>query len=400
MLLVGISILALLLVVADGFAYRWYVRPIPYSWVRVVVVSAMAVVNLMPYVAASMLWFFNTGDMVPMMWILTLYTILSLSRLSLYAVILLFRNYRHKWTLGIALCTIVAMVQMVGVVHTRKALTVRSVEVASMRLPEGFDGYRIAFFSDLHLGSLTSAEEMCRNIVESINTLDADLVVFGGDLVNAHYEELRPEISAILQGIKARDGVVAVMGNHDTGVYIQDTITLPIEKSTRLLTERIEQMGWRVANDKTGQLLRGNDTITLTGIGFSRELLEHRHSANVADELDLRHIFESVPNDKFNITLSHMPQLWRKISELGYGDLVLSGHVHAMQMKLGIGRWRLSPAQLMYEEWSGLYNEEDSHLYITDGVGSVGFHMRIGAPPEITLLTLRCKDHYQTILTR
>lgn len=389
MLLVGISILALLLVVADGFAYRWYVRPIPYSWVRVVVVSAMVVVNLMPYVAASMLWFFNTGDMVPMMWILTLYTILSLSRLSLYAVILLFRNYRHKWYLGIALCTIVAMVQMVGVVHTRKALTVRSVEVSSMRLPEGFDGYRIAFFSDLHLGSLTSAEEMCRNLVERINSLDADLVLFGGDLVNAHYEELRPEISAILRQIEARDGVVAVMGNHDTGVYVKDTITLPIATSTRLVTESIEQMGWRVANDETELLVRGNDTITLTGIGFSRELLEHRHSADVADELDLRPIFEGVPRDKFNIAVSHMPQLWRKVKALGYGDLMLSGHVHAMQMKVAFAGWQISPAQLMYEEWSGLYKEDSHHLYITDGVGSVGFHMRIGAPPEITLLTLR-----------
>lgn len=389
MLLVGISILALLLVVADGFAYRWYVRPIPYSWVRVVVVSAMVVVNLMPYVAASMLWFFNTGDMVPMMWILTLYTILSLSRLSLYVVILLFRNYRHKWYLGIALCTIVAMVQMVGVVHTRKALTVRSVEVSSMRLPEGFDGYRIAFFSDLHLGSLTSAEEMCRNLVERINSLDADLVLFGGDLVNAHYEELRPEISAILRQIEARDGVMAVMGNHDTGVYVKDTITLPIATSTRLVTERIEQMGWRVTNDETELLVRGNDTITLTGIGFSRELLEHRHSADVADELDLRPIFEGVPRDKFNIAVSHMPQLWRKVKALGYGDLMLSGHVHAMQMKVAFAGWHVSPAQLMHEEWSGLYKEDSHHLYITDGVGSVGFHMRIGAPPEITLLTLR-----------
>lgn len=309
MLLVGISILALLLVVADGFAYRWYVRPISDLWVRVVVVSAMVVVNLMPYVAASMLWFFNTGDMVPMMWILTLYTILSLSRLSLYVVILPFRNYRHKWYLGIALCTIVAMVQMVGVVHTRKALTVRSVEVSSMRLPEGFDGYRIAFFSDMHLGSLTSAEEMCRNLVGRINALDADLVLFGGDLVNAHYEELRPEISAILRQIEARDGVMAVMGNHDTGVYVKDTITLPIATSTRLVTERIEQMGWRVANDETELLVRGNDTITLTGIGFSRELLEHRHSADVADELDLRPIFEGISRDKFNIAVSHMPQL-------------------------------------------------------------------------------------------
>ena len=60
-----------------------------------------------------------------------------------------------------------------------------------------------------------------------------------------------------------------------------------------------------------------------------------------------------------------------------------------MQMKLHIGRWQISPAQLMYKEWSGLYGDRKSHLYITDGVGSVGFHLRIGAPPEITHLTLR-----------
>ena len=389
MFIVGIFVLALLLIVLDCVAYRKYIARDSRAWVRRLAIGAIVALNILPYIAVSMLWVFEMDNLVPMMWLLTIYTILSLSRMALYAGILPFKNNRLKWGVGISLCTIVAVVLTVGVVHTRKALTVRSVEIRSARLPEAFDGYRIAFFSDLHLGSLTSAEEMCRNIVERMNTLDADLVVFGGDLVNAHYEELRPEISAILRQIEARDGVVAVMGNHDTGVYIKDTITLPIAKSTRLITERIEQMGWRVANDKTEQLVRGNDTITLTGIGFSRELLEHRHSADVAENLDISHIFDSVSRDKFNIAVSHMPQLWRKIAELGYGDLTLSGHVHAMQMKVAFAGWQISPAQLMYEEWSGLYNEENSHLYITDGVGSVGFHMRIGAPPEITLLTLR-----------
>ena len=72
-------------------------------------------------------------------------------------------------------------------------------------------------------------------------------------------------------------------------------------------------------------------------------------SENVADSIDLRPIYEGLPRNKFNISVSHMPQLWRKVKALGYGDLVLSGHVHAMQMKLGIGRWRVSPAQLMYK---------------------------------------------------
>jgi predicted MPP superfamily phosphohydrolase len=389
MFIVGIFVLALLLIVLDCVAYRRYVASTSRAWVRRLAIGAIVALNILPYIALSMLWVFEMDNLVPMMWLLTIYTILSLSRMALYAGILPFKNNRLKWGVGISLCTIVAVVLTVGVVHTRKALTVRSVEIRSARLPEAFDGYRIAFFSDLHLASLTSAESMCANLVDRINSLDADLVVFGGDLINAGYYELTPELSTILGRIKARDGVVAVVGNHDTGVYLRDTVALPIAENTRLLKERIERMGWRVADDTTENLVRGNDTITLTGIGFSRELLEHRHSADVADELDLRPIFEGVARDKFNITLSHMPQLWRKVRALGYGDLVLSGHVHAMQIKLGFGQWQISPAQLMYSEWSGLYEDDDSHLYITDGVGSVGFHMRIGAPPEITLLTLR-----------
>ena len=233
---------------------------------------------------------------------------------------------------------------------------------------------------------------MCRNLVEQINSLDADLVVFGGDLINIRYDELSPELQNILGGIKARDGVVAVLGNHDTGVYVRDTIALPLEENTHLLKGRIAQMSWRFLDNETEWLVRGKDSLTLTGIGFSPELLEHRHSASVADSLDLRPIYEGVPSDKFNISVSHMPQLWRKISALGYGDLVLSGHIHAMQIKGRVGGVEFSPAQLMYREWSGHYKEQGSLLYITDGVGSVGFHLRIGAPPEITELTLRRAD--------
>lgn len=392
MFVAAIFALSLLLVGADWVAYRRYVRPMGCAWCRWLFASLLVVANLLPYVAVAMMWFFELPNMVPMMWVLTIYTVLSLSRLALYAGILLLKNSSAKWIVGLSLCTIVAWVLIVGVVRTRKDLTVRRSEIASSRLPEAFDGYRIVFFSDLHIGSLTSAEGMCRRVVERINSLDADLVVFGGDLVNARYDELTNELSSVLGKIEATDGVVAVLGNHDTGVYVRDTVALPIEENTRLLKERIEAMGWRVVDDTTEYIVRGKDTLTLTGIGFSRELLEHRHSADVADSLDLRHIYGGVPNDKFNISISHMPQLWRKIAELGYGDLVLSGHVHAMQIKGHIGGCEFSPAQLMYSEWSGHYTMPESQLYITDGVGSVGFHLRIGAPPELSELILRRAD--------
>lgn len=392
MFVVAIFIISLLLVWADWVAYRRYIALCRSGLVRWSAVVLLLLANLLPYIAVAMMWLASVPTIVPTMWLLTIYTLLSFSRLGLYAGILTIKNCYIKWTVGVALCTIIAWVLLVGVVHTRKELTVKSVEVASMRLPQSFDGYRIAFFSDLHIGSIISPRKMCENIVQEINSLDADLVVFGGDLVNVSYDELTPELASVLSRLTARDGVVAVLGNHDTGVYVRDTVALPIEDNTHQLVARIEAMGWRIANDETELLVRGSDTITLTGIGFSRELLEHRHSAGVADSLDLRPIYRAVSRDKFNVTVSHMPQLWRKISALGYGDLVLSGHVHAMQIKGRIGGYEFSPAQFMYREWSGLYKERNSHLYITDGVGSVGFHLRIGAPPEITLLTLRCNS--------
>ena len=392
MFVLAIFLLSLFIVWTDSVVYRRYITRWSCLWLRWSAITLFAVANILPYIAVAMMWLGNMPTIVPMMWLLTIYTLLSLSRLALYAGILVIKNRYAKWIVGVTLCTIVATVLLVGVVHTRKQLTVRSAEIVSERLPQSFDGYRIAFFSDLHIGSLTSAHEMCERLVAEINSLDADLVVFGGDLINARYDELSLELSTILRNLKARDGVVAVLGNHDTGVYVRDTVALPIEENTRMLIERIETMGWRVVDDESELLTRAGDTITLTGVGFSRELLEHRHSANVADSLDLRPIYSGLPCDKFNVTVSHMPQLWRKIRALGYGDLVLSGHVHAMQMKGRIGSCEFSPAQLMYGEWSGCYVEKNSHLYITDGVGSVGFHLRIGAPPEITLLTLRCNS--------
>ena len=389
MFVVIILILSLLVVLADWVAYRKYVATSGCIYWRWGVAVFFVASNLLPYIAMMKMWLTDGSSMKSIMWLLTLYTLLSLTRVALYIGILLINNRYAKWVVGLSFCTIVACVMVVGVVHTRKALTVKSVEISSERLPQSFDGYRIAFFSDLHIGTMPSVVAMCRKIAEYVNLLDADLVVFGGDLINVRYDELTRRLQTILGGIEARDGVVAVLGNHDTGVYVRDTVALPIEENTRLLVERMKAIGWRVMNDESELIVRGDDTITLTGIGFSRELLKHRHSANVADSLDLQPMYEGVSRERFNITISHMPQLWRKIVAFGYGDLVLSGHTHAMQMRGRIGDYKFSPAQFMYLEWSGLYKEDSSHLYITDGVGNVGFHLRVGAPPEVTLLTLR-----------
>lgn len=147
-------------------------------------------------------------------------------------------------------------------------------------------------------------------------------------------------------------------------------------------------MGWRVLEDETIHIRRGDDSIALTGISFTPELQEYRHSANIPD-VAIEGAYEGVAEGSFNITLVHIPQLWDVIVDKQLADLTLSGHVHSMQMKLPIGKRGISPSRVKYKRWSGLYEEDGRWLYINDGVGYVLYPMRIGARPEITLFELK-----------
>ena len=81
--------------------------------------------------------------------------------------------------------------------------------------------------------------------------------------------------------------------------------------------------------------------------------------------------------------------MWDMVLDNGIGDLSLAGHIHSMQMKLKIGDISISPAQLLYDRWSGVYEENGKKLYISDGMGCVLFPMRIGVRPEIVVIELK-----------
>ncbi|MBQ2034090.1 MAG: hypothetical protein II217_06915 [Alistipes sp.] len=142
--------------------------------------------------------------------------------------------------------------------------------------------------------------------------------------------------------------------------------------------------------DKTVYIKRGADSIAITGISFRKELHEDRHSAKLPDT-DIMKAYKNVPTELFNITLAHIPQHWNEILDANKADLTLSGHVHAMQMRFPLGKRGISPSQIIYKRWSGLYEEQGRWLYINDGIGCIMYPMRIGTPPTITQITLKCK---------
>lgn len=289
-------------------------------------------------------------------------------------------------------CTLLGAVLLYGLTVGRSRIRVERVEVASSRLPAGFDGFRVAMFSDVHTGLLLGRDRVLRRMVDIINALDADVVVNCGDIVNYDYRELDGRVLEILSGIRSRDGVYAVLGNHDLGIYIRDTVAYPPQENVRHIVEAQRSLGWTVLRDSSAILVRGGDSIALTGLSFPEELV-HRSHERIERELDLSEAYAGLPEKLFGITLSHAPQAWHRIMAAGRGDLTLSGHVHSLQMKLRLGqKWQWSPAAWFYDEWSGPYADGERMLYVNDGIGYAMVPMRIGARPEITLFELRRSD--------
>ena len=324
---------------------------------------------------------------VMMLWAVWAYVVLSIARFPTMAAVAFFRR---NWVrvMGAAVSVLAVVIFVYGMAVTRTDYEVRRVVIESEKVPESFDGYKIVQISDMHVGNMVCQQRELNEIISICNGLDADAIAFTGDLVDIRYSELTDDVLERLARLKARDGIYSVTGNHDIGVYVKDSISLPPAVSVQKVIEAQRKIGWRVLEDETIHLRRGEDSISLTGISFSPVLQEFRHSAKIPD-VAIEKAYDGKAEGGFNVTLVHIPQLWDVIVSKQLADLTLSGHVHAMQMKLPIGKRGISPSRVKYRRWSGLYEQSGRWLYINDGVGYVLYPMRIGARPEITLFELR-----------
>ena len=137
-------------------------------------------------------------------------------------------------------------------------------------------------------------------------------------------------------------------------------------------------MGWKLLNNSHTILIQGNDSIALIGV-------ENEGEPPFSQYADLPKAMQGTEG-MFQILLSHNPTHWRReVLPESDIDLMLAGHTHAMQLKLG----NYSPSSYIYPEWSGMYLEGTHGLYVNVGIGYVGLPFRFGAWPEITVLTLR-----------
>lgn len=270
-----------------------------------------------------------------------------------------------------------------GATITIRQIEVREVELHFKNLPQEFDGYRIVQFSDLHSGTYGESTGIVNRLVGRINSLNPDLVVFTGDIVNRKTSEIRPFISE-LKRIKAKNGVISVLGNHDYGDYFKWKSD---EEKRQNLQELIDiqrdSLHWTLLCNEHVFLHRGGDSIAVIGV-------ENWGEPPFSTYGNLSEAYPDTNDGRFKILLTHNPKHWDKVvSKTTNIDLSLSGHTHGMQVELSAGSSRLSPAAFRYDQWGGLYTRGDSRLYVNIGIGEVGVPMRIGATPELTVFTLK-----------
>lgn len=302
----------------------------------------------------------------------------------LSAIPCLWRGRRLSWLswTGGATGIVVFIVMWWGALVNRFNIDERNVTVEIPDLPEAFDGYRIVQFSDMHVGTYGSDTTFVSRMVDAINALQPDMIVFTGDVVNRRTDELPPFV-ATLSRLKAPDGVYSILGNHDYGDYSEWSSAAAKQKNIEEMCRLQREAGWRLLLNENVVIRRGNDSIALIGV------------ENIGDPPftvygSLKKAYPDITDEVTKILLTHNPAHWTD-SIAGKDDinvaLTLSGHTHAMQIEL----FGLSPACFRYKTWGGRYTDKtESHtLYVNIGAGEVGLPMRIGATPEITVLTLK-----------
>ena len=296
---------------------------------------------------------------------------------------------RKVWRRTTIACTIILWVLTgYGFLIGFQQFEVHHIEYASADLPEAFDGYRIVQFSDAHIASMTGMHQwMVQRAIDSINTQHADAIVFTGDMQNIYPDEL-PSQASYMRQLKAKDGVFAVLGNHDYATYQncdEAEKTANCEKTVKAL----RNMGFDLLLNEHRIIRRDSDSIVIAGMenwGVVKRMPRKGDVKKTLAGLISQHLSPNTQHP-FIIMLQHDPSCWReKILPECEAQLTLSGHTHGGQVSL----FGWSPVAMRYHEWGGMTYEGSRAIFVSTGLGAL-IPFRLGLPGEIVVITLRKK---------
>lgn len=262
----------------------------------------------------------------------------------------------------------------------RFSIEVSRVTYENSTVPKDFDGYKVVHISDLHVDSFEDSKDL-QKFVDRVNSQEADVILFTGDMTTGSMEGIERH-EQVLKGLKAKEGVMSVLGNHDFFIYDREYRN-DRERSAaadRLTQYEREVLGWKVLRNESFIVRKGCDSIAIAGV----DNINGGQGFRTIQKGDLRKAMTGLEGI-FTILMSHDPSHWKaQVLPQSHVHITLSGHTHAAQVRL-LG-WSL--AHLSFNECDGRYDQDGRMLYVNAGTGCTA-PFRIGCPAEITVITLK-----------
>ncbi len=263
---------------------------------------------------------------------------------------------------GAGLCIAPAVSTGFGILG-RSRFQVSEVKVPIPNLPKALDGLRIVQVTDIHLSPFLSEREFARAI-DMANETRAHLALVTGDLISRHGDPLDACLAQLAR-LRAEAGVLGCLGNHEVYTRTEDYVT-----------SQGRRIGIEFLRGQAKLLRFGNAAINFAGVDYQK--FQSPYLAGT-DRL-------IVPS-AINVLLSHNPDVFPVASAQGY-HLTIAGHTHGGQVDFELLHQHLNVARYFTPYVRGLYQDAKSAIYVSSGLGTIGVPVRLGAPPEISLIRL------------
>lgn len=331
----------------------------------------------------------NYKSTAQIMWGFFAFFVLYIPKINYVLFDLIHRMCKQKFKLnrsplqmiGLSLSLITILLLIHGATIGKDRLKVTERTITFNNFPEMLNGLKVVQISDLHLGNWNDNTKTIARMVELVNEQNPDIIICSGDVVNNFADEL-PLFIPILQKLNAKYGKFAVLGNHDYGDYSKWNSVEERAENLAEIKNGIRKCGFNL-------LLNEHEIIEIKGEKLKISGVENWGVPPFKQYGKLAESLGKSAAKVFTILISHdSSHFMGEVIQYPEVNLTLSGHTHAAQFGIFTENFQWSPSKWKYEHYAGLYQHGEQYLYVNRGIGFVGVPMRIGATPEITVLTL------------
>lgn len=284
---------------------------------------------------------------------------------------ILYQKKPVRWIVSVFIVLFFPLIGLYVHVIEPRLVKISHLKIPIKKLPSSFNLFRIVQISDLHFGPTNDSVSFFQKCIDKVNSLKPDMVALTGDYFQWDSKYIRP-LARLLAGLKAKNGLFAVLGNHDYGVCHKGHPPTDLIDHKEII-RHFEQSGIRVLHNERIRMKKGKDSLEIIGVGdfWTSHFLPHQVLRKKAQSP--------------TILLCHNPDGVGELDDFHF-DLMLSGHVHGGQISFPF----IGPLAVPVEKRHlrrGLHRIGEKWLYTNRGLGYI-FKARLLSHPEITCLDL------------